>query len=550
MAKFPIPYLYANPSFWGDPRDNFYGEDFVGMPYQGKNQKNEKNTVLTKMYEYIKYIESKEEKLMARLQVLNLKTSTFSLWMDTPLLVASEKAREALIQIASRQDEIANDNVDTYFKTQLQSIQEITEETSLSEVSGFILSQLQNQPNQISISTFIPSIIKPFSKILSQSRARDDEWRNFLETQAKLFSYIIDFFKDNAVQEAVGNTKWYTTYLPIVQRIEQELKAFDLKRKTSQVAGEKTSDTKFSFNSRNGTVVVNLQPFKKSVNASLNSLIRKDFPKLVEEQLVHALSDHNASHTGSKASTGGTNYLFDYILPEIEYTDKDEEENNYEKKYLKRMYDNINKNLSTALTRRRTVKSDIFLDLDDGYGISVKSGQKDQTKLDTRSNFYTFINFISQYSPEIAKVLLQPQNLHILINIVQAQGTFNSNNLNEALNMIAYAFFGASTNQQLNEYTKYFDEVGKKYGENVLIINDDGVCTRISTYLWQIYYAILDNIQTKDSLYSVSATFTGEASSKSSDDYPENPHPSYHQLTETPTFLKSIAVSTYIKTFH
>ena len=33
MAKFPIPYLYANPSFWGDPRDDFYGEDFVGMPY-------------------------------------------------------------------------------------------------------------------------------------------------------------------------------------------------------------------------------------------------------------------------------------------------------------------------------------------------------------------------------------------------------------------------------------------------------------------------------------------------------------------------------------
>ena len=550
MAKFPIPYLYANPSFWGDPRDDFYGEDFVGMPYQGKNQKNEKNTILTKMYEYIKYIESKEEKLMARLQVLNLKTPTFSLWTDTPLLGASEKAKEALAQIASRQNEIANNNVNTYFRTQLQSIHEITEETSLSEVSGFILSQLQNQPNQISISTFMPSIIKPISKILSQSRARDDEWRNFLETQAKLFSYIIDFFKDKAVQEAVGNTKWYTTYLPVIQQMEQELKAFDLKRKTKKVAGEKTSDTKFSFNSRNGTVVVNLEPFRKSVNASLNSLIRKDFPKLVEEQLVYALSDYNASHTGSKASTGGTNYLFNYLLPEIEYTNEDEEENNYEKKYLKRMYDNINENLSTALTRRRTVKSDIFLDLDDGYGISVKSGQKDQTKLDTRSNFYTFINFISQYSPEIAKALLQPQNLHILINIVQAQGTFNSNNLNEALNMIAYAFFGASTNQQLNEYTKYFDEVGKKYGENVLIINDDGICTRISTYLWQIYYVILDNIQIKDSLYSVSTTFTGGADCEPSDDYPANPYPSYHQLTETPTFLKSIAVSTYIKTFH
>lgn len=551
MAHFPIPYLYANPSFWGDPRDSFYGEDFVGMPYQGKNQENEKNTVITKMYEYIKYIENKEENLMARLQVRNLKVSTFSLWEDTPLLAASTKAQQALTEITKRQNEITQNKTDNYFKTQLSSIQEITEETSLTEVSAFILSQLQNQSDQISISTFIPSIIKPVSKILSQSRAKDNaDWENFLNTQAKLFSYIIDFFKDESVKAAVGNTKWYTTYLPTVQQMEQELKAFDLKRATKKVVGEQTSDTKFSFNGRNGTVTVNLAPFRKSVNASLNALIRKDFPRLVEEWLANALSDYNASHTGSEASIGGTTYLFQYIVPEIEYTQQDEEENNYEKKYLKNMYDNIKENLSTALTRRRTVKSDIFLDIDEGYGISVKSGQKEQIKLDTRSNFYTFVNFISQYSSEIAKTLLQPQNLHILINIVQAQGTFNSENLNEALNMIAYAFFGATANQQLNEYTKYFDEVGKKYGENVLIINDDGICTRISTYLWQIYYALLNNIKTKDMMYSVSTTFTGGAKRELSEDYPKNPHPSYHQLTETPEFLKTIAVTTYIKTFH
>jgi hypothetical protein len=66
------------------------------------------------------------------------------------------------------------------------------------------------------------------------------------------------------------------------------------------------------------------------------------------------------------------------------------------------MYNNIEENLTAALNRRRAVKTDIFLDIDEGYGISVKSGQHDTTKLDTRSNFYTFINFISQYSPEIA----------------------------------------------------------------------------------------------------------------------------------------------------
>lgn len=553
MANFPIPYLYVNPSFWGDPRDNYYGEDFVGMPYQGKNQENQKNTVFAKMYDYIKYIENKEENLMMKLQVNNLKAATFSLWEDTPLLAVSADARNALTAITKRQNEIANNVVDNYYETQIESIREITEETSLKEVSAFILKQLQNQSTeQIPISTFLPAVMKPIQKILSQpNRKGGQEWESFLETQAKLFSYIIDFFKDTTVHEIVGNTKWYTTYLPAVQQMEQELRAYKLKRDTKKVVGIQTSDTKFSLNGRNGTVMLNLAPYKKSVNSSLNNLVRKGFPTLVEEQLTKALSRLNASHTGAQASVGGTTYLFQYIIPEIQYTEQDEEEKNYEKKYLKNMYDGIKENLSAALERRRTVKSDIFLDVDEGYGISVKSGQQDTTKLDTRSNFYTFVNFISQYSPEIAQTLLQPQNLHILINIVQAQGTFNSESLNEALNMIAYAFFGATTNQQLNEYTQYFDKIGKQYGENVLIINDNGVCTRISTYLWQIYYSLLSNIKAKDTLYSVSATFTGGAKHTQSDEYPENPYPSYHQVnTETPEFLKNIAVATYIKTFH
>ena len=42
MAKFPIPYLYKNPGFWGDPRDSYYGTDFVNLPYQEANKANEK----------------------------------------------------------------------------------------------------------------------------------------------------------------------------------------------------------------------------------------------------------------------------------------------------------------------------------------------------------------------------------------------------------------------------------------------------------------------------------------------------------------------------
>ena len=326
MAHFPIPYLYANPSFWGDPRDAYYGEDFVGLPYQGKNQENQKNTVFTKMYEYIKYIENKEENLMMKLQVNNLKAITFSLWEDTPLLKVNTNAQEALAAITERQKKIANEVVDNYYETQIESIKEITQETSLKEVSAFILKQLQSpSTEQIPISTFLPAIMKPMQKILSQpNRKNEKDWKDFLETQAKLFSYIIDFFKDATVREAVSNTKWYTTYLPTVQQMEQELQAYKLKRDTKKVVGVQTSDTKFSFSGRNGTVMINLAPYRKSVNGSLNSLIRKSFPTMVEEQLTKALSHLKASHTGTQTSVGGTTYLFQYIIPEIQYNKEDE----------------------------------------------------------------------------------------------------------------------------------------------------------------------------------------------------------------------------------
>jgi hypothetical protein len=65
--------------------------------------------------------------------------------------------------------------------------------------------------------------------------------------------------------------------------MKKELQAFKLKRDTKKVVGTKTSDTKFSFGGRDGSITVNLAPFRKSVNGSLNSLIRKDFPKMVEQ---------------------------------------------------------------------------------------------------------------------------------------------------------------------------------------------------------------------------------------------------------------------------
>lgn len=550
MANFPIPYLYENPAFWGDPRDKLYGVDFINLPYQDKNVDNEREMALLKMSEYILYIESKEKALMSQLGVTKIADNgTFSLW-DSNFL-QNAKAKEARDKIKKRQEEIRNINVEDYYETSLSSIQQITKNTSVKEVSAFILNSLMGQSKNISISQFIPQVLNPISKILYQQHD-ETEWQYFLETQTKLLSYIIDFFNDKNIPKQIKNTRWYLNNYQIVQDLAAELKKAKLKRDTRKVWGEKTGDTKFSANSKNGTVTINIAELQQSIKGSLHSFKRKGFPKLVEDEVASALG---AEHTGSKASSGGTIYNLEYILPEVSFYENKEEKTR-EEQQLEKMYTEISGFLESSLEHRRTVKSDIYFpdlyEKEKGYGISIKSGQNEITKLDTRSNFYTYINFISQYSPAIAKALLLPQNLHILINNVQADGTFHSDSLNAAVSMIAYAFFGSTSIAEINNQTKYFDEkIGQKYTENVLIINDEGTCTRISTYLRQIYNAIRDNINKEKSSLLLSTTFTSGAKGiEEQKEKPIEPHPSLHQLSKTPEYLKNIAVETYIKTFH
>ena len=151
MANFPIPYLYENPAFWGDPRDKLYGVDFINLPYQDKNVDNEREMALLKMSEYILYIESKEEALMSQLGVTKIADNgTFSLW-DSNFL-QNAKAKEARDKIKKRQEEIRNINVEDYYETSLSSIQQITKNTSVKEVSAFILNSLMGQSKNISIS--------------------------------------------------------------------------------------------------------------------------------------------------------------------------------------------------------------------------------------------------------------------------------------------------------------------------------------------------------------------------------------------------------------
>lgn len=543
MANFPIPYLYKNPAFWGDSRDLFYGTDFVNLPYQDKNVDNEKKATLKKMEEYILYIKKKEEALMTYLGITDFTKKVFSLAESTKMNEINSQLKASLEQIQMRKKEIQDADITQYFNTK---VKQITSTTTIKTVSKTILKNLFNNSSSasIDIATFLTEILGPIQTILQQNPKvkQGAQWDYFLETQTKLLSYIIDFFHSPEAQQ-FSNSSWYIQYYKIVLELEKELKKTGKKRKTRDLIKVDSTDSKFTItvNQNELQVSVNMKPLQKSVTASLEAFTRKDFPKMVEEMLAKGLGGRN---TGSKGFSGGMIYNFEITLPDVEFYQNFDESEQLQQQLIQSKTKEL---LQLALKGRRTVKSDIFLETSEGnFGISVKTGQQKDTKLDTRSNYFTFINFVSQYSPAIAEALLQPQNQHILINTVAYEGTFQSSGLNQVLNMIAYAFFGAKGDPYINAQTGYFNEIGEQYSENVLIINEDGICTRVSTYLEEIYKNLLAQVTT----YSLKTSFSGTEREQLPGTSPQIPHPAEEQLYAGVNYLKNIAVETYIKTFH
>ena len=546
MANFPIPYLYKNPAFWGDNRDQFYGTDFVNLSYQDKNVDNEKAATFGKMKEYIDYIKGKEEQIMTHLGIAFTKeTKTFSLADSSKMNEANSQLKAALKKIQEQKNTIENTDITQYYNTK---IQQITSTTTVKTVSKIILKNLlngQGKPERIDISSFLAQTLNPIQSMLQKNpkAKQSSQWEYFLETQTKLLSYIIDFFHSPEIKP-FSNSTWYTQYYQTVLDLEKELKKHNVKRATRDLVATNSSQSKFTIleQSTGLQVEINIKPLQDSVTASLQAFTRKDFPKMVEKTLAEGLG---GEHTGSKGFSGGKVYPFNVSLPEIETSRAFTEFDQLQQQLIQKKTEEL---LQLSLKGRRTAKTDISLKIGtENFGISVKTGQRQATKLDTRSNYFTFINFISQYSPSIAQALLLPQNQHILVNMVANNGSFQSSELNQVLNMIAYAFFGAKGDPYINAQTEYFDAIGEQYSENVLIVNEDGICTRISTYLEEIYLNLTDK---KETPYSLKTFFIGQPRDSFEGPPPPHPHPAKSQLYEGANYLKNIAVETYMKTFH
>lgn len=554
MANFPIPYLYKNPSFWGDPRDKFYGTDFVNLPYQENNEDNYTKAALANMKTYIKYIKSREIALMQEWGVLNTEQLTFSITDATKMIEPMKELEEELKNLRLNKDNV---DITEYQKTSLKKIQNITASTTTKTVSKFILKNLFNpsQDDQIEIDTFLQEVLDPIESVLQKNpnAKQGKQWTYFLETQTKLLSYIIDFFNSPAI-EPYKNTSWYIKYNQIIIDLDNDLKKAKLKRETKKTVGyyhnhsHDLSSNKFIIKEDTQEVTVNISSFRKSVTGSLSALSRQGYAGKIEKAVARHLK---GELSGSKRSAGGTAFNFKISLPEISIKTS-EEENDIQEQMIA-MQKKTQQFLQDALKGQRTVKADVLWsnELGENFGISVKSGQSQRTKLDTRANYFTFINFITQYSPAIAEALVLPQNQHILINMVANLGSFNSNSLDAALNMISFAFFGAQSEESVNKLTKYFSDFSKKYSENVIIINDFGMCTRISTYLSEILTAVENYYEREKMLYSIRATFRGPVRDSFMGPPPPHPHPAEKEwLDEGINYLKDIAVETYIKTFH
>lgn len=171
----------------------------------------------------------------------------------------------------------------------------------------------------------------------------------------------------------------------------------------------------------------------------------------------------------------------------------------------------------TALKYRRNAKADITYSIGNtSYGISAKAGQEERIKLDTRGSFYSFLNFIGhyKYGAPIASSLENESNILTILGTLTPEGfSYSFSELNKALSVIAYSFFGY-VDENVSIDLDYFygaDGALSKYQNNTVIFTDKGEIKKISPYLEAIRQTVLMDAQNQ---FNLSATFSVDGKKK------------------------------------
>ena len=171
----------------------------------------------------------------------------------------------------------------------------------------------------------------------------------------------------------------------------------------------------------------------------------------------------------------------------------------------------------TALKYGRNAKADITYSIGNAsYGISAKAGQEERIKLDTRGSFYSFLNFIGhyKYGAPIAESLENENNIEAILGTLTPEGfSYSFSELNKALSVIAYSFFGYVDDNASIDLTYFYGANGElsRYQNNAVIFTDKGEIKKISPYLEAIKQTVLMDAQQQ---FNLSATFSVDSEKK------------------------------------
>lgn len=559
MGRFSVPYPYVDARRWGDGRDPYYQTD---VQLRSMNQQRDiadiaSNESMMRLKAYIDYLKIQEEKAITSLGLVyqgNQKQYNIFDATNFGKNVDLDKIQKKLQALTEEYE-----NATETFKQDMQKT--VSPRKHLSNYSYADFYQLFAQALQgesISASQALEAILKPLrQECLRISKTHDGTIQNTASElkdsvfagYSKALSYFIALEKDPLYKDIF--TPQQKADLETLKSI---LSSRDLLRQTRKTIAAQEQGGKFSVDSKAGkiTIVANPNSLLKSISMSLQQLNRKDIPKSIEKLLGKL-----GRNTGSRGFSGGQlTETFTYNLEYDSVFSEYENENYRDELAELEMLNDITERLNASIKRRRTVKTDINLN---GYGASIKVGQKEQTKVDTRSSYYTFVNFIGQYleGAPIAAALLKPENMHIVINTILKNGNFQSNALNEALSLMAYAFFGATNPNFLVNGVKnlYFkSDVNSKtktnLNENIMTINEKGQITLVSAYLENIYNALLEAYSDSEKSTLTHTTFNGTAQGHDNElTELSHPHPATRRYGEVGDILQSIEITTYIKTF-
>lgn len=335
-------------------------------------------------------------------------------------------------------------------------------------------------------------IYQYYHKLLELAKTNSKS-ANFIKIIEKSFSKILAIFS-KLPQELLDfeERKTFSSYkvLNPVANIEKTREEYLAELSAENLTIGAASKEKIIFYNK-GTPVyeLNIEAIITSVRSSISGILNNLRGTSLEEKIAQAFK--NGSEGGQKTGNikiyGGTLTFSPTI--------KGSKKNRMSKETKKAYQDQLQNLLQYSLKYGRNIKADTVVTIDDQqFGISAKAGQKNSIKIDTRGSFYSFINFISQYEDgaPIAEALVQPHNIAAILGEMGADGNgFTSPELNAALGVIVYSFFGFyDENFIVGDYSYFFSnnpEITQAYQNNTVIITDEGLIKRISPYLQRIY---------------------------------------------------------------